>query len=91
MLYPGPNFFTEYGMHTLIQPAQSQQQALFRVPGDLAREDDLCEKIAPTELVSKNKCTKIYQGLSQTHLGYLNLRPPAQQTDALSTELTRLQ
>ena len=39
----------------------------------------------------KNKCTKIYQGLSQTHLGYLNLRPPAQQTDALSTELTRLQ
>ena len=91
MSYPGPKFFTEYGMHTLIQPAQSQQQALFRVPGDLAREGNLCEKIAPTELVSKNKYTKIYQGLSQTHLGYLNPRLPARQTDALSTELTRLQ
>ena len=43
-----------FGTHTLIRPAQSLQQALFRVPGDLEREDDLCKKIAPTELVSKN-------------------------------------
>jgi len=38
---------------TLIRPAQGQQQASFRVPGDLAREDNLCKKIAPTELVPK--------------------------------------
>ena len=62
MSYPGPKFFTEYGMHTLIQPAQSQQQALFRVPGDLAREDDLCKKIAPTELVSKTNAQKYTRG-----------------------------
>ena len=29
-------------------------QASFRVPGDLAREDDLCEEIALIELVSNN-------------------------------------
>ena len=53
MSYPGPNFFTEYGTHTLIQPAQSQQQALLTLA--ILQEKMICaKKIAPTELVSKN-------------------------------------
>ena len=38
----------------LISPTPYPLQASFRVPGDLAREDDLCEEIALIELVSNN-------------------------------------
>lgn len=47
---------------------RSQQQASFRVPGDLGREDDLYEEIEPVELVSNNECAKKQYEISRTHL-----------------------
>ena len=41
-------YFPSYLDHYL----SGSLQASFRVPGDLAREDDLCEEIALIELVS---------------------------------------